>query len=465
VAVAPVVAQTVAQGAPGNPGTPVSPSQIPESQRLRPPSAPAPQGLETPNSQVPSGQRLTQTPAVVTTPKQSLLLRQGTTDERQLAVYERPLPDYDPVGFRIGSFYVFPSVDLGYEFNNNIFAGPSKTSDQTFTVSPKVGIRSNFEEDQLNFNVQSANAFFVNHGTENYNDYQADANGRYYLTPTIVAFGRGGVAHLHEGRGSPNAQSPTEPTEFNDYTAYGGVAQTGLELQLQADVFFERLQFQSVLVPGGSLSSNGFRNRNQVITTARAGYEFSHQLVGFVRGAYNDRAYDETQSGFTRDSNGVSGDVGIDLDLNSIFVAEAFGGVMRQDYSDSRFGATTAADFGLDSVWNVTPRASILFGALRSIDETTILPSSGILTTNVSTGAQYQFFPNLQGRIDYTHSFLDFERTAFHDDVDAVSVGANYFMGRNIILKPYLSYVTRDSNRSAANYEQVRGIVALTLQY
>ena len=137
-------AQNVTPGAPGNPGTPVSPSQIPESQRLRPEATP-PQGLQTPGSQLPSGQTLGTTQAatpVATT--QSLLLRQGTTDERQLAVYERALPDYDPVGLQVGSFYLFPSVVLGLGYDSNIFAAPHKTADQTLTLAPKLSVRSNF---------------------------------------------------------------------------------------------------------------------------------------------------------------------------------------------------------------------------------------------------------------------------------------------------------------------------------
>jgi hypothetical protein len=462
-------AQNVTPGAPGNPGTPVSPSQIPESQRLRPEATP-PQGLQTPGSQLPSGQTLGTTQAatpVATT--QSLLLRQGTTDERQLAVYERALPDYDPVGLQVGSFYLFPSVVLGLGYDSNIFAAPHKTGDQTLTLAPKLSVRSNFEEDQLNLDVSSANGFFMTHDSENYGDYQVSGNTRYYLTPTIVAFGKAGIAHLHEARDSPNAQSPTEPTEYNDYTAYAGLAQTGLELQLQGDVYYERLKFQSVATPAG-LASNGFRDRDQVIGTLRAGYEFSRQLVGFVRGAANNRSYleHEQPGGFTRNSKGFAADVGVDLDLNSIFVAEVFGGVLHQEFSDSRFGSVTPVDIGLDAVWNLTPRASLTFDVLRSIDETTLLvpsPSSAILTTTVATGAQYQFLPNLQGRIDYSHSFLDFQNTAFLDNVDILSVGANYFIGRNIIVKPSLSYSTRNTNRAASDFDRLQGIIAVTLQY
>jgi hypothetical protein len=452
-------------GAPGSPGTPVSPSQIPESQRLQ--TTPTnPCGLATPTSQLPTRQTLCPPSAFTqVTPRQSELQRQGTTDERQLTVYERPLPEYDPIGMQVGSYYLFPSVDVGYGFNSNIFATPSETSDRIFTVTPRLALRSNYEQDQLNLDLASSNGFYDRSGEENYNDYQGSINGRHYFTSTVVGFGRVGAAHLHELRTSPDALTAANPTEYNDYTAYAGLAQTGLALQLQADVFYERLQFEKTSNPGGGFTETGFRDRDQVISTVRAGYELSRALVAFVRGAYNTRMYRETQNGFNRDSWGVTGDVGFDLDINSIFVAEVFAGIMSQHYSAAGIGSLTPADFGVDAVWNVTRRTSLLFNVLRSLDETTLTGSPGILTTTVAAGAQYQFFPNLLGRIDYSHSFLDFQKTSFEDDLDSVSVGANYFIGRNIVLKPTLAYITRDSNRSGVDFDQWQGVLMMTLRY
>lgn len=479
-------------GAPGTPGLSVSPSQIPESQRLQPPPngvvtptgqtspglltpsgqtspngqlQPGPTGLIPPTGQAAGGQLLGPNAFVVAPPVQSQLLRQGTADERELAVYERPLPDYDPVGLRAGSFLIFPSLDLSDGYNSNIYASQSSAvGDDIGTISPTISVRSNFQEDQLNADISSADAFYVDHTSENYNDYQASVNGRHYFTDTIVGFGRASAGHLTEARYSPNAQSPSEPTQYDDYTAYAGLAQTGLRLQLQGDAFYEHLLFYSVPSPSGIIS-NGFQNHDQVVSTLRAGYEITHQLIAFVRGAYNDRMYPETDGGYDRDSHGLAADAGVDLDLNSIFVAEAFVGALHQDYNDSRFANVTKPDLGLDAVWNVTPRTSVLFDAVRSIDETTLLPASSILTTTLSTGVQYQFLPQLQGRLDYGHSFEHYNNTGFDDNVDTVSAGANYFIGRNIVVRPYVAYQSRDSNRPTADYGQFQAVMDLTLRY
>lgn len=447
------------EGAPLNPGLSISPSQIPFSQRLRPtPTRPALQSLP---SQVPTTQRLGEPEQV---PRSSYLLRQGTLDERALTVYEQPRPDYDPVGVDLPLFVLFPAVDTAYEYNENVFASPDKRVDHIFNIGPRLSLKSKFEQDQLNFDIASLSGFYANNEDERFTDYQGGANGRYYLTPTLVLFGRAGAAHLHENRGSPDDTRGTEPTGYNDYTAYGGIGQTGLELQWQADAYFERLKFNDTEATGGDIS-NRFRDRDSVVTTARVGYELTRQFSPFVRGTYNDRNYFARTAGFKKDSHGYSAVIGTNLDLQSVFVAEVFAGVMRQDYSDGSFSDITTPTFGVDAVWNVMPQASLLFNALRTIDETSLAGASGIVSTNVSVGAQYQIYENLLARADYGHSFVDFRSTSFNDDIDVVTASVSYYLGRNIAVTPLVSYTNRSTDRPGRDFDQVRAIVGVTFAY
>src|SRR3546814_18048169 len=42
-------------------------------------------------------------------------------DERKITVATRPKPELDPIGVRIGSFLLYPSIDLGLEFDDNVY--------------------------------------------------------------------------------------------------------------------------------------------------------------------------------------------------------------------------------------------------------------------------------------------------------------------------------------------------------
>jgi len=155
----------------------------------------------------------------------------------------------------------------------------------------------------------------------------------------------------------------------------------------------------------------------------------------------------------------------VDLDLNSIFVAEAFAGLMRQSYSDARFSAITTPAFGFDGVWNVTPQSSLSLSVLRTIDETTGTTSPALVTTNVGSSAQYQFLDNLFGRVDYLHSFIDFPQTTSHDDVDNISVSAKYLVNSSLTLTPLIAFTNRASDRPGRTYDQLQALFTVTLAY
>src|SRR5581483_253950 len=50
-------------------------------------------------------------------------------------VADRPHPEWDPRGVRAGGFLVFPKVTLSADFDDNIYASPSKNSLPGFPVT------------------------------------------------------------------------------------------------------------------------------------------------------------------------------------------------------------------------------------------------------------------------------------------------------------------------------------------
>lgn len=440
---------------PLQPGSSISPSQIPDSARLAPPETAPTEAppLQTSPGQVPQAQTLA--------PPNSVALRQGTPDERAISLYERPMPDYDPQGIDLPDFLLFPSVALTAKYNDNVYASSQKISDGSFGIAPKLALRSTFTEDQINADLASISDFYVQRDHEDYNDYQADINGKYYLTPTVVMFGQTSAAHLHEARGSPDASiSGPEPTQYDDVVAYGGIAQTKLVLTGQADVFFERLKFWG----------DGARNYDHVVATGRVGYEVVPQLVTFVRGSYDQRSYYATIDGFDKNSNGYSTVIGADLDINGVIFAEIYGGVMSQYFADPRFSSIVSPDYGVDGVWNPTDRISLLLKVQRSIDEsvTSVSPTqlvSATVDTNLTVGAQYQFTGNLLGRADYFHQVLNFRESNFEDDVDGVTASAKYFISPFVNVSPIASFETRSSNRPGRTFDQAQLLFVVNVAY
>lgn len=58
---------------------------------------------------------------------------------------------YEPIGIRLGSFNLLPSIELGVMHNDNIYTSKTgKKSDQIYTVVPRMDLRSDWNNHALN---------------------------------------------------------------------------------------------------------------------------------------------------------------------------------------------------------------------------------------------------------------------------------------------------------------------------
>ena len=79
---------------------------------------------------------------------------------RGASVLERPKPELDPLGVRAGSFLIFPKIELGTAYDDNVFATENnEEGDFLFQVLPTVTVQSDFSRHALKF---SAGADFRN---------------------------------------------------------------------------------------------------------------------------------------------------------------------------------------------------------------------------------------------------------------------------------------------------------------
>src|SRR3954452_4638018 len=62
---------------------------------------------------------------------------------RGASILERPKPELDPLGIRSGSFLIFPKIEVGTSYDDNVFATENdKKGDFLFQALPSVDVRS-----------------------------------------------------------------------------------------------------------------------------------------------------------------------------------------------------------------------------------------------------------------------------------------------------------------------------------
>lgn len=380
--------------------------------------------------------------------------------ERAEHVLDHPRPDYDPAPIEMGSFELFPSLELGETYDDNIYAAHSdKRDDMVGTVRPIVGLFSNWGRHALSVTAIGDVNYYSEHADENYHNAAVDVNGRYDIANKEWVALRAGYQNLAEQRSSPNDQGGSEPTTFNlakaGLTFYRGVGQ----VKLNADYDLKAFDYNDTPSSLGTID-NSPRNRQEHVMGATIGYDVTGNFRPYIRGAYNIRNYDHNP---THESTGFEGVLGATADFGGITSLDLFAGWMEQNYD--KFPTDKKASspkIGGRLDWNVTGLTSVVLEANRTIEETPLSGYNSFFATGGSATITHELRRNvlLEGDLSYTN--YDFNGSNdLEDNVYSAGLGARYLINRNLYTDFLYNWERRTSDQSESEYTRNLGSVRL----
>lgn len=380
-----------------------------------------------------------------------------------VTVQDRARPDFDPIGIRAGSFFLFPSIGLAGLYDDNIFAeDDDEEGDFAAIVTPLLRLRSNFSRHSLNLDVGAETAFYAEEDDNDYQDVFARGGGQLEITRDNLLDASFDLSRLHEDRDSPDDTGQDEITDY--YRQQAGLSYRRNFNRLFAIVGSEivRLDFQDT-----DDENNDDRDRNQLVGRARLGYELGPRLAAFVQGTADARRYDETpdDGGFDRDSEGYGARVGATVDITSILFGELSAGYTYRTYDDEELDSVDGFSFGGAITWNVTPLTSVIFEGLGEIQETTVAAggdtAAGNFQTSLGVDVTHELLRNVLLNANAGYIRDDFEGIDRTDDSVLVGGGVSYLLNRNLSLDATYSFRNRFSDDSDEEY--TRNIILLGL--
>lgn len=379
----------------------------------------------------------------------------------------RAAENYDAVGVPVGSFRLFPDLELDEVYNDNIYAtsygAAGKTGSFIQMIKPSLDLRSDWSNHMLNLFARGSFGLYSASSTEDYYDYGFGADGRFDIQRDWNIYGGGSFNHRHEDRGTPNTvTSAFNPTQYNQLVGNVGYFQKFNRLNFRLDGRIDNYTyFNNGLGPAQGVIQNSDRNRNEFREAARVGYEFSPGYQFWVRGSLNQRQYFTVPDGqgFNRNSNGWDVVGGVTVDFGGITSIEAFVGYIQQSYQDGRFSQVSTPTFGLTGYWNPIRELMIKPFVRRTVEDSALSTAVAYLNTAFGVDASYAVRPNIsiEGHGDY--AIADY--TAFpgitsqrFDQYLTLRAGVLYRPTPNFYVGPTYQYINRNSNQPSSSYDQ-----------
>ena len=131
--------------------------------------------------------------------------------------------------------------------------------------------------------------------------------------------------------------------------------------------------------------------------------------------------------------------------------AELYAGALHQEYADDRFSTVSKPDFGAQVTWLPSPVAKISGVIERSIEETTIIGSSGYLETRYALDVGYNLSRNTSFHSHLQFSEDDYQEISREDKNIEAGFGLQYDLSKNLFLGADYSFSHRNSIRTPSS--------------
>jgi hypothetical protein len=367
------------------------------------------------------------------------------TDNRTTARLFRQEP-YDPVGIKIGSFVLFPELDLGTSYYSNVFHAPSAKSDVAFDVVPSARLVSNWSRHALEFSATGILSFYNDYTTEDDRDYLLEARGRLDITSRANIQALIARQQSFEDRSALDASSAGTRAKIIEDQATVAYNQKFNRLSLQFRGSISDYSYGST-EDAGVVTNNRDRDYTQYEEAARATWELKPQLSPFFEVAVNHRDYSEAaqSDGINRTSNGERYRFGISFGNDGDIVrGEISLGYGVQTPSDRRLHPVDGLIIDANATWRVTPLTSILFNAMSDVSETTTTDVGGAFYRSASIGIRHELRRYLVVSAAFNYSNQDSQDGVISDNEFREIVGLEYFADRNTVLYGRYEHVNFD---------------------
>jgi hypothetical protein len=381
------------------------------------------------------------------------------------SVADRARPGYEPIGGRIGSFFLYPTIDVTTQYNSNIRATEDNTvSDVVFDLRPALRLTSIFSRNQLDANVYYDKNFHVNQGREDYAQYGANVGGRYDLGSNMSVGGTVSADRLAVPRTDINSNAASRsPITYTNLSASGTVRRDFVRLAVVASGNVNHQSFNDAETVDGIPLPQGFRDNLSYSGALEGRFSVASRTRLIARGEAGAIQYDDNPlSGFDRNSHYYRIEGGVGFDATALLSGDLRVGYFHQSNDDPRFLDSSGLSFSANLLYNPTALTSVRLTGDRSVEPGGSTVTSGNVRSTVRVGVDHELLPNVvvSGAARYSHI-----------DVQGPLSGANeydgqlsgvYYVNRRFRLRASVGYFGR-SSRSFGSYNVATGSLGLSV--
>lgn len=359
------------------------------------------------------------------------------SDRRIRRLFTSTVEPYDPVGIRVGSFIVFPEVEIGASFLTNALSAADDTPDSVFDLAPAARIVSNWSNHAVELRGALDLTRHAEYETEDDRGYLIEGRGRLDILRSTNAQGLISRQRAQESRSAVDAASVGPRTTVTTDRGEGAFNHrfNRLRVRLRGGLTSESYAPGADALTGVTSASD--RDNVERDIALRASWEFkpTFTVFGEVEGNHRDFSRRATSDGLSRNSAGSRYRAGVSFGETGAYLrGEIALGYGRQDLDEASLEDIDGLIFDANLAWRATGLTTVLFNARTGFTNSTTAGTGGVLERRFDLGLRHTFRPYLIGEAGVAITDRDFAGIGIDEREVAWNLGVEYYLRREAVL-------------------------------
>jgi hypothetical protein len=384
----------------------------------------------------------------------------------RLPVRDRPRPDYDPVGYRLGAIFFYPSLMTEMRYNSNVFARPTDPqADLLVVFSPRLTIRS--ESPRLTYKAElGADVYRYRRLTgEDRIDAHARLRAHGEIRQDLEYDANFLAAQRHEMRGEASAPlNAASPVPFLDLRGDAALTKRFGPFGVTGGAGARSLSYGTVATVSGAPLDQSWRDATIFTSFARPFYEFAPGYRAFLYGSANTRQY-QGRAGVNLDSKGYNVRGGLDFVVTPLIYGTIEAGWLAQAFSDPLIPDADGVSFAGKLAWLLTPLTTVSLRGERTLAERTSPEFPSRIDAFVAAQVDHELLRNVILFAGGRRGRQDFPGTPRQDEVVNAFGGVDYLPNRHLRLGVRYEFTDRASTLQQFNFDQHQVMLNATAQF
>ncbi len=390
--------------------------------------------------------------------------------DRNVGVRERPRPEYDAPGIRMGGFVLDPQLLVAGEYTDNVFGTDTNTQeDLLWHVDPSLQLRSRWSTHALNFSLSAPSRFYTDFDQANTTDLIGEVDGQLDVYRDFYIHGGASYGDMTE----PLASSPTnlplnEPIEYTRTSANIGFVKAFNRLRVSAETSYGGYDYNDGILFNLTPVEQDDRDRQVLEAGLRVDYAVSPLTALFFAVGANQRDYDldPPDSLVNRDSEGYEALVGANFDLTRLVRGEIGVGYLNQTYDEPGVGESSGLALRANVEWYPDELVTVSFGASREVADAGAFGASSYVANNASFAIDYEWRRNIIFGVEAGYSQDDYNGIDRQDERWSTEVRADYLINRGAALFFEAGHYSQSSDglQFGREYDINRAVIGIKLR-